>query len=117
MGLSLISLTILFIQSIGNQSATSVDIASLSGFALALGSGIALASISLANKSLNGEVSLSLQEFYSNCIAACFSPFLILMKISDSRVVPKYGQSELKWLLILSLLAVIKTAINSHKLN
>ncbi|TNV76951.1 hypothetical protein FGO68_gene17774 [Halteria grandinella] len=113
MGLSLITLTIQFIQTVGNQNATILDFKQLSGFALAMGAGIGLASISLANESLANQVPLALQEFYSNCISACFSPFLILMNISDSRVVPKYGQTEMKYLLLISLLAIIKTTISN----
>ena len=49
---------------------------------------------------------LLLQNFYSNCISACFSPFFILRELSERKKMTKYGFNELMILVTISIIAV-----------
>eukprot|EP00347_Sterkiella_histriomuscorum_P024509 403330864 len=79
------------------------------GFFFSCISGIVFSFIHSNNSGQNTKKTVMLQNFYANCIAACFSPFLILKDISDRKKLTKYGWSELQFLAVICGIALIQT--------
>jgi len=80
----------------------------LNGFALASVSGILLAVFNLLNKKTALIEKEELQQFYASSICACFSPFFILKDISERKQATRYGLLELKCLVAISVLVILK---------
>ncbi|CDW88351.1 UNKNOWN [Stylonychia lemnae] len=112
MSLSLILLLLIFMTLLqplilNKASSSSKDFTPVVAFIITFISGMIFSFIQSHHVHRQEQRNLLLQNFYGNCISACFSPFFILREISDRKKMTKYGFNELIMLSILCFISVL----------